>query len=43
MKRAKFVLPVLALLALGFVLAGCPKDDKMMQTPSPASSVERIG
>lgn len=43
MKRAKFVVPVLMLLALGFVLAGCPKSDKMMQNESPASTVEHIG
>jgi len=30
MKIAKALVPVLALLALGFALAGCPKSDKMM-------------
>lgn len=43
MKRAKFVLPILMLLALGFVLAGCPKGDKMMQNEAPASTMERMG
>jgi hypothetical protein len=42
MKRAKFVLPLLALLALGFVLSGCPKD-KMMGDNTPRTVVERIG
>ena len=45
MKSAKFALPVLMLLALGFVLAGCPKKDKMMQnTPAqPAAVQQQIG
>lgn len=41
MNRIKFALPVLILLALGFVLAGCPKGDKMMDASRPA--VEHIG
>jgi uncharacterized lipoprotein YajG len=42
MKRAKFALPVLLLLALGFVLAGCPKSDKMMQnTPAQQPAVQQ--
>ena len=42
MKRIKFALPVLILLALGFVLAGCPKSDKMMDNSQP-THVEHVG
>ena len=40
----KTLLPVLALLALTVLLAGCPKGDKMMKgdTAKP-SAVEHIG
>lgn len=30
MKNATRILPVLLLLSLGLILAGCPKGDKMM-------------
>jgi uncharacterized lipoprotein YajG len=45
MKSVKFTLPVLLLLALGFALAGCPKNDKMMQNApaQPAAMHQQIG
>ncbi len=43
MKRIKFVLPLLALAVLGFVLAGCPKDDEMMRNDTSRPAVEHIG
>ncbi|HKI99248.1 MAG TPA: hypothetical protein VKB51_12310 [bacterium] len=42
MKPIKFAMPVLLLLALGFVLAGCPKSDKMMQNaPAQPSAMQQ--
>lgn len=43
MKNTKLVLPVLLLLALGFVLSGCPGKDKMMDATPRANSVQQIG
>jgi len=43
MKMTKLALPVLLLLALGFVLSGCPKKDKMMQNDSNRPAVHLIG
>jgi hypothetical protein len=43
MKRIQFALPLLLLLAVGFVLAGCPKDDKMMKGDASRPAVEHIG
>ena len=43
MKMTKLALPVLLLLALGLVLGGCPKSDKMMQNESTRPVVHLIG
>ena len=43
MKATKLALPVLLLLALGFVLGGCPKKDKMMQNDTTRPAVHQIG
>ena len=45
MKAMKVTLPILALLAVAFVLSGCPKDDKMMgdKMGSTAQQTQVIG
>jgi hypothetical protein len=45
MKAMKLTLPILALLALAFVLSGCPKKDKMMgdNMKAPTSQTQAIG
>ncbi len=44
MKMLKLALPLLALLALGVVLTGCPKGDKMMKNDTGKPGVvELIG
>ena len=41
MKAMKLALPLLLLLALGFVLGGCPKD-KMMQNDQGRPAVQEF-
>jgi hypothetical protein len=45
MKALKITLPILALLAVAFVLSGCPKKDKMMgdKMGSTAQHTQSIG
>lgn len=45
MKALKVTLPILALLAVAFVLSGCPKDDKMMgdKMSSTARHTQAVG
>jgi len=41
MKTIKFALPLLLLFALGFMLSGCPKNDKMMQNEKAPTAVSQ--
>lgn len=44
MKALKWIAPLALLLALGFALAGCPKDDKMMDArPNPSAAASHVG
>lgn len=44
MKAIKVIVPVLALIALTFALAGCPKGDDMMgQAPDAPAQMQQVG
>jgi len=43
MKKLQILFTLMALMALTFVLAGCPKSDKMMGETTHPVQVERIG